>query len=639
MYHSKKIGVFISHIFGYYQKNVCQGIIDKASEYGYTAEIYTSMDGENLGDYGAGEDNILHILNYDALDGIIFASGTYISQEFKTKILDDIKKNCSCPVIEITEYNPSFPSVRLDNNSTTAQLTEHMILEHGAKRICYLGCKGEAFFSDQREHFYRTTMEKYNRTIAESDVYNATYSDESVTEALDFFEQGGHPNAVICYNDRLALLLMAAALRQGYKLPQDMAITGCDDLEDGQNTTPSLTTVSFPIYELGTRAVELLIKRFHGEAIPDITVMEARPIYRSSCGCNSKQGKSSVFYQQALQHNIAALEASIIDSMNMSASFQGIADLDDGMDMLVNYIEKIAHCREFYLCLYSNWDTVSDKILKLTASEESADLSDSNNIILKLAWKNGKRLPECSFVKNSPLPEHIYNSTDHAYIFTPLFFGQNKFGYVALAYENNLIDYHFQIVHWIMNISHLLQTICDAKRTGMLIQRLENIYTRDALTGLYNKHGYLAKEPLLLADAVALHENLTCFFFDLDCLKQINDHFGHNEGDFAIQVIGHAIESTAMENDICARFSGDEFYVLTRNYTESEAKDFILSVNKYIENYNKLSSKPYLISVSGGFASTIPDASFGQKQVSELFDAADKNMFDQKMHKDKKFRR
>lgn len=65
MYHNKKIGVFISHIMGFYQKNVCQGIIDKALEYGYTAEIFASMDGENLGDYSLGEESILTLPNFD----------------------------------------------------------------------------------------------------------------------------------------------------------------------------------------------------------------------------------------------------------------------------------------------------------------------------------------------------------------------------------------------------------------------------------------------------------------------------------------------------------------------------------------------------------------------------------------------
>ena len=80
MYHSKKIGVFISHIFGNYQHLVCQGIIHTAFEYGYTNEIFTSLDGENLGIYAVGEKSILQIPNYDSFDGIIFASDNYISE-------------------------------------------------------------------------------------------------------------------------------------------------------------------------------------------------------------------------------------------------------------------------------------------------------------------------------------------------------------------------------------------------------------------------------------------------------------------------------------------------------------------------------------------------------------------------------
>lgn len=90
MYHAKKIGVFISHIFGAYQQGVCQGIIDRAVEYGYTAEIFTSLDGENLGSYARGEESILHIPNYDSFDGVIFASDTYISQELRRKILKQL---------------------------------------------------------------------------------------------------------------------------------------------------------------------------------------------------------------------------------------------------------------------------------------------------------------------------------------------------------------------------------------------------------------------------------------------------------------------------------------------------------------------------------------------------------------------
>ena len=81
------------------------------------------------------------------------------------------------------------------------------------------------------------------------------------------------------------------------------------------------------------------------------------------------------------------------------------------MDLLENYVHSIPNCSEFYLCLYANWDSVSQHILELTENEMDFEPSQ-DEIILKLSLRDGKRLPECSFTKRSLLPEHIYRQSD-----------------------------------------------------------------------------------------------------------------------------------------------------------------------------------------------------------------------------------
>ena len=188
-----------------------------------------------------------------------------------------------------------------------------------------------------------------------------------------------------------------------------------------------------------------------------------------------------------------------------------------------------------------------------------------------------------------------------------------------------------------MNINQMLQRIRDAKNTNLLVSHLEDIYTKDALTGLYNKHGYLHFEDLMIEDAVTNKKTLTGFLFDMNGLKYINDHFGHNEGDFAIQVIGHALSSITRPGDICARFSGDEFYLLSTNYSEVEAEDFLARIHKYLNNYNKLSHKEYEITTSGGFAQVNPETGFSKEDIKELYAQADRKMYAQKreMHASK----
>ena len=63
-----------------------------------------------------------------------------------------------------------------------------------------------------------------------------------------------------------------------------------------------------------------------------------------------------------------------------------------------------------------------------------------------------------------------------------------------------------------MNINQLLKRLSDAKRTSILVSHLEDIYTKDALTGLYNKNGYLHRETLLLQEAAENQSTVTCVF-------------------------------------------------------------------------------------------------------------------------------
>lgn len=632
MYHSLKIGVFISHIMGHYQKHICQGIIDTAVEYGYTAEIFTTLDGENLGEYGIGEKSITHLPNYEEYSGIIFASDSYPTEELKEKILHSLQSSCPCPIVEISTVSPHFPSVALENNSMTGELVHHLCTEHGYKRICYLGCNEQPYFSDSREQYYRTAMEELGLSVSKWDVCTCTTAPDSVQKAFsNYLSAKSVPEAVVCYNDEIALLLMQIVKEAGYRVPEDIAITGCDNTRRGQNTIPALTTVTFPVYELGVCATQQLLKLIRGETVDSMTYIPAQTLYRSSCGC-PKEAFTDIFpYQQQQHARIASLESSILESMRMSASFSCIKNLDAGLDLLAQHIEHIEHCKEFYLCLYSGWDSVPSYIQKLTLQEDSS--YDSDEIQLKLAIRDGRRLPECSFkrsVAGGLLPKHIYQQSDSAYIYTPLFFENKAFGYVALSYENNHIAYVFQLVHWFLNINQLLHLICENRCNTILLEHLENFYTKDSLTGLYNKHGYLQHAEALIAQAAAKKDTVTCFIFDLNRLKQINDTYGHAEGDFALQVIGQALLRVTRPEDICARFSGDEFYLLTSGYTKKDADDLLAHVEKYLSNYNHLCTKPYTISASGGYASVTASAAFTMADVDFLFAEADQLMYQQK---------
>ena len=627
---TQKIGVFISHIFGDYQSMLSQGIIDKATEYGYDVDIFCSTDGENLGEYGIGEKSILRIPSLDEYAGIIFASSTYLLGELREQITQVLLNKCHCPIVEVGTDTSPFSKVLLDNHSPIGLIVEHLICTHHYKNIAYLGNTLEPYFSDYRFEIYKNSLIKNNANFDETLHIDCTYDDVEIDSAIEtLLSHTPRPEAIICYNDKMAMSAMLAIQKRKLQIPDDIAITGCDNLDIGKENTPILTSVTFPAYEVGTTAVSQIIAQIDGETL-DTPTVTAKPFIGTSCGCTSTTDMPPLLYVNKQVKQIETLEHSLVENIHMSANLQGISDIDEGMDMLQNFVSTLPGCKEFYLCLYSDWNHVSKHIRKLTLMVD--DDVDNNSISLKFAMKDGRRMPECTFSKRSTLPDYISNDSSSVFIYSPLFFGEKEFGYLAIAYENNIIRYPFTFITWIMNINAMLKGIRDKRNMGLLINRLEDIYAKDDLTGLYNRQGFNLVCKNYLAQAEENMKSLFVAIFDLDGLKIINDRFGHLEGNFAIQVLGHALENSVGENDICARLGGDEFYVLGTDYTEEEATLLLNRVSKYLDNYNKLNSKEYNICASGGFYIT---DEFVSTDLQELYDNADKQMYEEKCRKEK----
>lgn len=96
---------------------------------------------------------------------------------------------------------------------------------------------------------------------AKDTVYACDYSRESIELALKhILDSQQLPDAIVCYNDRIALSVITMLKEQDLRIPEQIAITGCDTLEFGQMTAPILTSVTFPSDEVGKMAAMQLAR-------------------------------------------------------------------------------------------------------------------------------------------------------------------------------------------------------------------------------------------------------------------------------------------------------------------------------------------------------------------------------------------
>lgn len=161
-------------------------------------------------------------------------------------------------------------------------------------------------------------------------------------------------------------------------------------------------------------------------------------------------------------------------------------------------------------------------------------------------------------------------------------------------------------------------------------EKLSKISQTDELTGLYNRRGFVLFAQQSMNLAIQMGKRGHVIFADLDGLKQINDKYGHKEGDFAIREAAAILRKTFRNMDLIGRMGGDEFTIMTLNTDDSFVTIMEQRLNQQLKNSNDSINKPYKIGISTGAVS------FGEesiKSLESLLAKADDLLYNQKRNK------
>jgi len=129
---------------------------------------------------------------------------------------------------------------------------------------------------------------------------------------------------------------------------------------------------------------------------------------------------------------------------------------------------------------------------------------------------------------------------------------------------------------------------------------LKKSASTDAMTNVYNREwGYKALDKLI-SDVMDSDAAASVVFIDVDGLKFVNDNYGHIEGDKIIIGVVDALKKCTRKNDVIFRWGGDEFVVLLPGCTQTNAEAIMINSIAYLDEINKISTKPYVYAFSYG---------------------------------------
>jgi len=178
--------------------------------------------------------------------------------------------------------------VTADNRAGSAAIVTHLISDHGKRRLFHVD--GPPTAPDAKER--RLALTDVLRVHPEAQLvgsYDGLFSVQSGEDAAAFLlasRRTSMPDAVVCANDQMAIGVLQALARARVRVPEDVAVTGFDDIFVGGLVEPTLTTVHQPMRELGEHACARLLERIATPGLPkSVQLLPTELVLRSSCGC------------------------------------------------------------------------------------------------------------------------------------------------------------------------------------------------------------------------------------------------------------------------------------------------------------------------------------------------------------------
>ncbi len=274
------VGLMVTDITNPFFTTLARGVEDAANEAGYTV-IFCNTD-----ESAAKEEKYLNVLLQKQVDGLLF-----VPSHSHAKALLQVQKH-GTPVVVLDRRVPDVDvdTVRCDSVDGAYQLTRYLV-SLGHSRIAVMSGAVGVSTADDRVVGYRMALEEAGLAIDDGFIFRGDFTQDSgYLMTKQAIKLPLRPTALIAANNFITIGAMKALQEMDLAVPDDIALVGFDDLPPSMVTFPFFTVASQPAYEMGMRAMKLLLERLKGKEMHSFQeiILPTQLIIRRSSGPSIK---------------------------------------------------------------------------------------------------------------------------------------------------------------------------------------------------------------------------------------------------------------------------------------------------------------------------------------------------------------
>ena len=609
---------------------------------GVSTLVLEKYDMSDIG-FGCHHFSLYSYCNYEAPDAMVMIFGSInVGQKQHMEIHDFMKRMPRVPVILLKEdtelpENPGSISINMDNYDGMYKCVDHLLEEHHVKIPGYISGPEDHSDSRLRLKAYRDALEEHGIAYDESLVVYGDYESHVDPLVEELFAAHPEMDAVVSANDEMAMAVYRVAAKHGRTVGEDLLVTGFDNIPISAHMEPPLTTVYQDYAQIAKTTADEIKKLFAGEKI-STKLLPAQFIPRASCGCFEQNGDAQteddsegrVLLMDTWYHANQVQMRSMVLSLILRELESSTASVKAFFDKLA---QEMVHLKlkSSFVCLLEKPVTMQDG--------EMIEAPENVVLVMKQWGDEWETYDQESAIRiGYGQMNDLIRPSDEAVYMTDfiLFHGREQYGIWSAEIDiNDAFFYETLSLEIGSAIYTLRSSLAEQKlRHDLEIKNkiLDYAARHDQLTGVLNRTGVMSN----IVDFIdgKRKENETCFLAimaDLDHLKQINDTFGHNEGDSAIRAGANIINSVLPEGSPFGRTGGDEFTALMECSSADDGNELKANIKKACEDYNDISGKPYYVDLSVGYCLM---AEYEDMQhLIQILKKADEMLYEEKKHR------
>lgn len=601
----KKIALLAATWDGELVEAQIKGIKQCLDKTGYDLHVFMCFpamdlkDPDNFGSY-----NIFSLSQYGEYDGFILSvnviNGVQMMETYHPYIFSMNK-----PVISLDQNIPNIPSVMPDGYSVMYHLVEHLIVHHKCKTLNYVGGGAEHPDNITRKKAFKDCMTAHKLPIEPKRVRDYWFTEMSGRMAYEDFKKDNLQlaDAVVCANDATALGYCQAAEADGYYPPKDFLITGYDNDDNAKSFSPMITTIEKKAEKMGYEGCALLLKMMEGKDKGRNIQYNPELVYHGSCGCYSEDEMEEMDVRQ-VHRKMYNMKKDITHFYeNLSNIRQDLALSTDEEDFVSHMNSTLGGYPMYGYAMCVNKDVYYD-----TKSKENEWKIGYFKEQIVVTGKNEESPFEgISLLQTKQLIPKALKVKDktecHVYMFVPIQKRGLSIGYMIFVDAVALLQRRL-LVFLTQSINNAYSNLQNVENLRRLNKWLDSVYIVDAMTGLYNRFGYMRSGYEMYEKSKMEGKPLIVMFMDMNRLKHINDTYGHSAGDTALTKFSEILKECAGEERIAIRYGGDEFMLIGPVSDAEDAEKFYAYVLDVIEKKNQKEKLPYKLEASIGYVLT-----------------------------------